>query len=428
MGLRMKIHTVSPNDTVYTIVDAYDIPLTRLLKDNDLPQDYNLSIGQSLIITNPIITYIVQEGDTLTGISEAHEVSELQLLRNNPQLMDRDFLYLGEELVVSYNHLQTIQVNGYAFASISPKVLIKSLPYLTYLTIINYVVSADGSISTVNDTEIIELAKSFRVAPVMMISSITEDGTGSYGTNHAILTSQEVQDHLIENILSVLNEKDLYGVNLGFQSILTEDIPSYINFVTTLTTRLNLLGYQVFVTLVPSTYGYISGINMDIPYFTQIGQATNNVILISYQWSKEFMPTVAQTTVNFLSNYLYYVINRIPPEKIFLGLTRIAYDWELPYVEGKTVGTALTNVDALNLANQTGATINYDEVTQTPYFYYNTTGVEHFVWFKDARSIKAIVDLVIENDLKGISVWNIMYYAPQTWLILNTQYEIENVI
>ncbi len=424
----MKIHTVSQNDTVFTIADTYNIPLTRLLRDNDLPQDYTLSTGQSLIITNPYITYIVQEGDTLSGIARSFEVSEIQLLRNNPQLMDREFLYLGEELVIRYEHRDTIQVNGYAFASISNKVLLKSLPYLTYLTIISYMVSADGSISTVNDSEIIELAKLYRVAPVMMISSITEDGVGSYGTNHAILISQEIQERLINNILTVLREKGLFGVNLGFQSILTEDLPSYIDFVTRVTTRLNSEGYQVFVTLVPSTYGYISGINMEIPYFEQIGQATNYVILMSYQWSKEFMPTVAQTTVNFLSNYLYYVMNRIPPQKIFLGLTRIAYDWELPYVEGKTIGTALTNVDAINLANQTGAVIQYDEVTQTPYFNYNTTGVEHFVWFKDARSIKAIVDLVIENDLKGISIWNVMYFAPQTWLILNTQYEIENVI
>ncbi|MDF2906299.1 MAG: Peptidoglycan-binding lysin domain protein [Herbinix sp.] len=424
----MRIHTVQPNDTIFSIADAYNIPLTRLLKDNNLPQNYTLSIGQSLIITNPVITYIVQEGDTLSRIATAYEVSELQLMRNNPQLLDRDYLYLGEELVISYDHLQTIQVNGYAFSNITTKVLRQSLPFLTYLTIINYRVTADGTIVDVNDTEIIEMAKSYRVAPVMMISSITEDGVGSFGTNHAILINPGVQENLIQNLLAILNAKGLYGVNLGFQSILNEDIPLYIDFVTKVTTNLNSAGYQVFVTLVPSTYGYISGINMEIPYFTQIGQATNYAILMSYQWSTEFMPTVAQTTVNFLSNYLGYVMNRIPVEKLFLGLTRIAYDWELPYVEGQTIGTALTNVDALNLANQTGAVINYDETTQTPYFNYNTTGVEHFVWFKDARSIKAIVDLVVENDLKGISVWNVMYYAPQTWLIINTQYEIENVI
>jgi spore germination protein len=60
----MKIHTVQPNDTIYTIADDYNIPLTRLLKDNNLPQNYTLTVVQSLIVTDPKITYIVQEGDT----------------------------------------------------------------------------------------------------------------------------------------------------------------------------------------------------------------------------------------------------------------------------------------------------------------------------------------------------------------------------
>lgn len=103
-------------------------------------------------------------------------------------------------------------------------------------------------------------------------------------------------------------------------------------------------------------------------------------------------------------------MKQIPPEKIFLGLTRIAYDWELPYVEGETSGSALTNLDAINLANQTGSVINYDETTKTPYFYYNTSGVEHFVWYKDARTIDALLELVVSKGLKGLSIWNLMYY------------------
>jgi LysM repeat protein len=41
----MKIHTVQPNDTIYTIADDYNIPLTKLLKDNNLPQNYTLTVG-----------------------------------------------------------------------------------------------------------------------------------------------------------------------------------------------------------------------------------------------------------------------------------------------------------------------------------------------------------------------------------------------
>lgn len=424
----MQIHTVQPNETIYTIARTYNVPVERIMRDNNLPPNYNLNIGQSLIITFPEKTYIVQKGDTIPGVVQAHGISELQLIRNNPYLVDRNFLYAGEELVISYQQKQSIQVNGYAFSHIDPKLLRKSLPFLTYLTIINYKVSADGNITGVNDCELINLAKEYKVAPVMMISSITEQGKGSYAINQTILNSPEVQETIIENVLSILRLKGFYGLNMGFQSILPADLPNYVNFITNMTSRLNNEGFQVFVTLIPSTYGYISGISANIPYFASIGEATNNVILMSYQWSTAFMPSVAQTTVSFLQDYLEYVMTQIPPEKIFLGLTRIAYDWEIPYIEGETVGSAMTNIDALNLANQTVATIYYDDTTQTPYYYYNTSGVEHFVWFKDARTINAIIDLVVENGLKGVSIWNVMYFDSQTWLVFNTQYHIESVL
>jgi len=84
-------------------------------------------------------------------------------------------------------------------------------------------------------------------------------------------------------------------------------------------------------------------------------------------------------------------------------------------------------LNAISLANQLGVQIQFDEPTQTPFFYYNDVGIDHFVWFKDARSADAIVGLVTEYGLKGVAVWNIMYYYIPTWLVINSQYDIETI-
>ncbi len=426
----MKIHTVQADETIYTIAEEYNIPVERLLKDNSLPPNYNLNIGQSLLITFPEQTYIVKDGDTIESIAEENGVTVIELLRNNPYLADRDYLYVGEELVISYLHKRNIKVIGYAFSFINSSILVKTLPYLTYITVINYQAMADGTILGVNDSEILKLAKDYGVIPIMMLSSITAEGRSSYGINHSILNNDVAQLNLINNLRSILKSKGFRGVDLGFQAILPEDIPRYIDFIDRVTTVLNREGYEVFVTLVPSTFGYISGIQNDIAYFKRIGEIVNHVVLLSYSWATAFMPTVAQTTVNFLEDYLRFALTQIPPEKIFIGLTRLAYDWELPYIEGETtgMGSVLTNSDALNLANQTNAEIKYDDTTETPYYTYNITGVDHFVWFKDARSINAIVNLIEEYNLEGVAVWNIMYFAPYTWLVINTQYDVETML
>jgi spore germination protein len=46
------------------------------------------------------------------------------------------------------------------------------------------------------------------------------------------------------------------------------------------------------------------------------------------------------------------------------------------------------------------------------------------VWFEDARSVLAKLNLVSEFNLAGISVWNIMRFFPALWLMVNNLYEI----
>jgi spore germination protein len=89
----------------------------------------------------------------------------------------------------------------------------------------------------------------------------------------------------------------------------------------------------------------------------------------------------------------------------------------------------MTNTGASNLAKQVGTPISFDDITYAPYFYYNSlAGVQHFVWYKDATSIDSILKLVYEYGLKGLGVWNIMYFSLRIWLIINSQYDIESVL
>jgi len=117
----------------------------------------------------------------------------------------------------------------------------------------------------------------------------------------------------------------------------------------------------------------------------------------------------------------------LSPEKIYLGLTRIAYDWEFPYVEGESFASSLTPPRAVELATQYGSKIYYDEVNRIPYFMYNSIGIDHVVSFKDVRYQNSILDLVNDYGLGGVSVRNIMYFSG-IWLMINSQYDIEKLL
>lgn len=421
----MTVYTVQPGDTIYSIAEKFNIPYMRLLQQNITQPNYDLVVGQNLVITYPNNVYYVQDGDSLQSISDYYGVSILQLFQNNPYLSDRVYLNIGEEIIISYTKdIEEIEVNGYAFSYINVDTLTKTLPLLTYLTILGYQITATGDITVPDDTNIVTIARGYGVAPLMLCSTLDVKGGGSYEITHALLNDKNIQENYINNILRVLRQSNLSGINFGCQFILKEDLQDYINLMAEVKLRLQEEGYLVFITIVPSTYGFVPDGNNDSTYFYQIGQIADRVILISYQWTCANIPLVEQTTIKFLEKYVQYAITQIPSNKILIGITRVAYDWEAPYSEDKCNANLFTNTSALDLAYDLGVNILFDEETKTPYFYYTKNGTEHFVWFKDANTIINLLNLINKYNLKGISVWSIMDFGPQTWTVINSQKQI----
>lgn len=428
----MIIHVVRPQETIYAIASYYKVPVSRLILDNGLINPDNLVIGQTIVIVYPEKVYIVQSGDSLVSIAEAHEVTLMQLLRNNPFLADREVIYPGETIVISYPKSNIkMSTNGYVYPFIDKETLKKTLPFLTYLSIFNYRVTAEADIIGIDDEEVIQLAKAYGVAPIMLLSTLTNVGVGNMEVAYRILNNEKLVDRYIENIIKILKAKGFYGVNLTFQFLNAQSTEIYNSFITKLINRLNTEGYQVWVTLIPKTFYEEDEITFEKIDYSIIGKNVNNIMILSYSWGYSFGPPVAPTSVDMVKQFLDYAISLIEPGKIYIGLPVIGYDWQLPYEMGVSRANSVTIDSALALASEVGATIQYDVIAQAPYFVYvdNSSGApkQHIVWFKDARSIDAIVKLVPAYGLQGVGIWNIMEFYSQMWLIINTQFEIEKI-
>ena len=423
----MNVYTVQPGDTIDTIAEKFNVPSMRLLQQNIIQPNNDLIVGQNLIITHPERVYYIEDGDTLQSIAEAFGVPEQQLLHNNPQLTERDYFYIGEEIIVSYSKEEKIEVNGYAFSYIEIDALKITLPYLTYLTIPGYKITITGDIIAPEDKTVVEAARAYGVAPLMMCSTLNIQGQGNYEIIHTIVNDSTARKNYIANVLHTVRENNLAGVNFGCTFILKEDLQNYILLMAEIKLLLQQEGYIVIITCDPVTYGFDQDGKNDTTYFYQVGQIADRVILISYQWTHTHLSLVGQTTIPFLEKYVQYAVTQIPSEKILVGITRVVYDWELPYVEDKSNVNSLTNSSSLELANEMGVDILFDVETQTPYFYYKTNEIEHFVWFKDAKTTISILNLVKRYYLGGVSVWSIMDYEPQIWSIINSTFEVIKV-
>ncbi|SET81053.1 spore germination protein [Lacrimispora sphenoides] len=427
----MNLHVVQPGETINSIAEYYNIPVDRLILENGITNPENLATGQTIVIVQPEVLYTIQAGDSLESIAKQHGTTTMELLRNNPYLSDMEFLYAGETIVISYqtNRKSTIATIGYTFSYIDRSVLIKTLPFLTYLTIFNYRTTSEGEIiSNSDDTEIIQLAKAFDVAPMMFISTMTEEGIVSREVTYNIINNPTVQDRFIDNALYILRTKGFYGINIYAENVTNGNIDSIAAYLKKASAIFHSEGYKVLVTITPATNVDIPGVNFERLDYSKLSEYADGIIFSSYDWARSYSYPSAIFPVNILRELLDYVVSIIPPEKIFLGVTALGYDWTLPYVPGATEAVVISNNSAVQIAAENKIPIQFNEVAQSSYFYYiDSDGILHVVWFKDARSFNARTGLIEEYNLQGISIWTIMRFDTRMWLIINNQYYIQKL-
>ena len=146
---------------------------------------------------------------------------------------------------------------------------------------------------------------------------------------------------------------------------------------------------------------------------------------MTYEWGYTYGPPMAVAPVDKVRQVVEYAVTEIPREKIDLGIPNYGYDWPLPFIRGTTRARTIGNVEAVRIAISYGASIQFDEVARSPWFYYtDDRGIRHEVWFEDVRSLQAKFDLVGEFTLRGVGYWQIMQLFRANWLLLAENFRI----
>lgn len=424
----MELHVVKPGETVFSIAELYGVTEASIVYNNELPANQPLAVGQVLVILFPTQIHTVRPGDTLESIAELYGVTINTLFRNNIRLRGEDRVFPGETIVISYRDekIGEMEVNAYAYPFINDSLLRQTLPYLTYLTPFTYGFTETGSLVPLNDDRLISTALEYSTAPLMHLSTLTENGNFSNELASVVLNDIALQNVLINNILTTMNQKGYRGLDIDFEFIFPEEAPLYAAFVGNATRRLNAEGYEVIVALAPKTSATQRGLLYEGHDYKALGDAANAVLLMTYEWGYTYGPPLAVAPLPNVRAVLEYALTEIPANKIFLGVPNYGYDWTLPYIQGTSRAPSISSQEAIALASRYGAEIFFDEYSRTPFFnYIDDNGRAHEVWFEDARSIKEKLALIPEYSLRGAGYWNAMRPFPQNWLVLNSLYNIK---
>lgn len=383
----MVIYTVKSGDSIDAIAAGYGISTDSIIYNNQLTYPYRLAIGQALLLSVP-------------GASDTTD---------SP----------GKRTIVS---------GGYAYPFINRLTLSETLPYLSDLFIFSYGFTTTGELipPTLDDTWMIALADEFQVSPILTLTPFGPDGMFNNYLITVMVNNMEVQQTLIANILDTIAQKGFRGVDIDFEYILAEDRVPFAEFVANMRTAVNAAGYPVSVALAPKTSDNQPGLLYGGKDYALLGEAADSVLLMTYEWGYTYGPPMAVAPINKVREVVDYAITRIPVEKINLGIPNYGYDWPLPYERGVTKARTISNTQAVEIAIENNAVIEFDQVAMSPHFTYERDGIAHEVWFEDVRSLREKFSLVQEYNLRGVGYWQIMNLFRANWLLLADTFYISS--
>ncbi|MDN4606914.1 glycoside hydrolase family 18 protein [Sporosarcina highlanderae] len=421
----MQIHVVQPGQSLYGIGQVYGIPFEEIAKANELQDPSRLVVGQALVIPITGSYHWVQPGQSLYIISQLYGMTVEELARING-IPPNSVLYVGQRLYIPQKRKGIIDV----FMYVEPRVATlessvaevrKRAMDITYLGMFSYEAQRDGSLKAPPIDDMPEIAAQAGVLNAMVVTNL-ENFTFSPELAHVLLTDQQVQNRLFENIVQTAKRIGYSDIHFDFEFISPSDRELYNQFIRNARARFHAAGLTISVALPPKTSASTAGMYGGIDYKT-LGEICDFVTLMTYEWGYTYSDPQAVSPINQVRRVVEFAVSQIPSEKIFLGQNLYGYDWTYPYPPATGVAAkALSPQQAVNLAISKNANIQFDTTAQAPFFLYWDNGVRHDVWFEDARSIQAKFNLIKEFNLRGIMYWKLGLAFPQNWLLLTDNF------
>lgn len=381
----MDIYVVKEGDNVDSIAASFGIPVETLTWANQIELPYRLAVGQALYISGP---------ESGAGAGE-----------------NRRPLY-------SF---------GYAYPFINLRTLRETLPHITDLYVFSYGFTEEGNLvfPASDDAWMIEEARKGGVRPVLTLTPFGADGRFNNNLVTTLVHSPDVQQRLIWELGRIMQERKFEGLDLDFEYVERDDREGYAEFARKVTAIMNQFGYEVTVALAPKTSADQPGLLYEGIDYRLLGEAANGVMLMTYEWGYTQGPPMAVAPINMVRRVVNYAVSEIPRDKISLGIPNYGYDWPLPFERGVTRARTISNLEAVQMAIDFGVEIRFDTTAMSPYFRYWQYGVQHEVWFEDARSIKAKFDLIKEYGLAGAGYWQLMNFFRANWLMMEELFTVE---
>jgi len=217
----------------------------------------------------------------------------------------------------------------------------------------------------------------------------------------ALLTPGAAQNAAITAI-TALATKGFGGINIDFESVPHKLRPQYTAFVQTLAAALHKES-KILVLSVPAKTADDPNDSWAGAYdFASLAPLADILQVMTYDENGPWGAPGPVAGLDWVTQCIDYTKTVVPLAKISMGMPAYGYDWNTTKSTGVTIN--YNAVPALIAA--TGATVQWDTPSSSPWFTYNAAnGDSHTVWYENPQSITAKAQFAALTGVQSVSEW-----------------------
>jgi len=272
-------------------------------------------------------------------------------------------------------------------------------------------ISGQFSTTFINDMK----SKNKRVVPFLSNHWDREVGRAALANREQL--AQQVADTIIKY--------NLDGVNVDIENVTDVDRDAFTDLVRLLREKLPA-GKEVSVAVAANPNGWTKGWHGSYDY-NKLAQYSDYLMIMAYDESYQGGPSGPVASYGWVEKSVQYALKQgVPSDKIVLGIPFFGRYWNDAEATG---GLGISSGDVEGLVRKYNGNITFDQVTKsvkatftikstdpTSTVYGRTLKPGNYtVWYENADSIKAKIDLVHKYNLKGTGSWALGQENPEIW-------------
>ncbi len=378
---------------------------------------------------------IAQIIDTVGFAKQEWEAKTHVTTQNQPEEYWQKKYYLSEINKYSKFHILDSSINvfgwhpywmGNAYKNYNFS-LLTQIAYFSYET--NPVT---GDYKTIHNWQTTALVDSAKKYACQVLLTVTNFGTKN---NEIFLTNaQNQQKRMIENLISLLRERDADGVCIDFEEIPTKMRNNFTNFIIDLSRNLKSAEKK-----------YLLSIALPIKDFRQVfdiksmSDFVDLFVIMGYEfygkYSKVAGPVAPLSSgdiwweYNVEGSILEYKVAGIPSEKLLLGVPYYGVEWQTRNLTFPSKSLKFSGYYTYKSIRQKFNDINakIDPNSGSAYHVYRNRDNKYYqLWHEDTSTLGAKYDMVKKYALGGVGIWALGYdngYS-ETWELLARKFAL----